>query len=74
MRASFARTNGDRSCINSGAIVVPKHTAALADALGWKLGSTAPTWAQSPVVFVPEPCEDRFRGSRLQACAFSMIA
>jgi hypothetical protein len=35
--------NGGRSCLNASAIVVPKHAAAVADALAQKLGPIAPT-------------------------------
>jgi acyl-CoA reductase-like NAD-dependent aldehyde dehydrogenase len=42
MAASIA-DNGGRSCINASAIVVPKHGAEIADALGLKLGTIAPT-------------------------------
>ncbi len=34
--------NGGRSCINASAVIVPKHAAAIADALAQKLGPVAP--------------------------------
>ena len=34
--------NGGRSCVNASAVVVPRHAAEIADALGQKLGPIAP--------------------------------
>jgi acyl-CoA reductase-like NAD-dependent aldehyde dehydrogenase len=40
--------NGGRSCINASAIVVPRHGAAIADALAQRLGPVAPTSPEDP--------------------------
>ncbi len=40
--ASSISENGGRSCVNASAVVVPRHGAAIADALAKKLGPVAP--------------------------------
>ncbi len=40
--------NGGRSCINASAIVVPRHGAAIADALARELGPVGPTRPEDP--------------------------
>jgi acyl-CoA reductase-like NAD-dependent aldehyde dehydrogenase len=47
MVASIA-DNGGRSCINASAIVVPRHAAAIADALAQRLGPIPPTRPEDP--------------------------
>jgi acyl-CoA reductase-like NAD-dependent aldehyde dehydrogenase len=42
LMATSIAENGGRSCINASAIVVPKHAAEIAEALGQKLGPLAP--------------------------------
>ncbi len=42
LMAGSIADNGGRSCINASAIVVPRHGAAIADALAQKLGPIAP--------------------------------
>jgi acyl-CoA reductase-like NAD-dependent aldehyde dehydrogenase len=40
--------NGGRSCVNASAVVVPRHGAAIADALARKLGAIEPLSANNP--------------------------
>jgi acyl-CoA reductase-like NAD-dependent aldehyde dehydrogenase len=40
--------NGGRSCVNTSAVVVPRHGAAIADALAQRLGPVAPVTAADP--------------------------
>jgi acyl-CoA reductase-like NAD-dependent aldehyde dehydrogenase len=48
LMVSSISENGGRSCINASAIVVPRHAAALADALAKALGPIQPTAPDDP--------------------------
>ena len=46
--AASIADNGGRSCINASAVVVPRHAAAIADALAQRLGPIQPTANDDP--------------------------